>query len=37
MFENNSISIGKAASMLGCSVPTLRRWEKKGIKYATQN
>ena len=31
MFENKSISIGKAASMLGCSAPTLRRWEKKGI------
>ena len=30
MFENESISIGKAAKMLGCSVVTLRRWEKLG-------
>ena len=30
MFENKSISIGKAAKMLGCSVVTLRRWEKLG-------
>lgn len=30
MFENESVSIGKAAKMLGCSVVTLRRWEKLG-------
>ena len=30
MFENESISIGKAAKMLGCSAVTLRRWEKLG-------
>jgi len=30
MFENESISIGKAAKILGCSVVTLRRWEKLG-------
>ena len=30
MFENESISIGKAAKILFCSVVTLRRWEKLG-------
>lgn len=30
MFENETISIGKAAKILGCSIVTLRRWEKLG-------
>ena len=30
MYENESLSIGKAAKLLGISVVTLRRWEKLG-------
>tara|TARA_B100001245_G_C22844779_1_gene406110 strand:- start:196 stop:615 length:420 start_codon:yes stop_codon:yes gene_type:complete len=30
MYENEYISIGKAAKLLGVSVPTLRRWERAG-------
>lgn len=28
--DNNFISIGEAAQLIGVSVPTLRRWEKIG-------
>lgn len=28
--DNDFISIGEAASLIGVSVPTLRRWEKNG-------